>query len=256
MSDGTSHLTKCYPYFSKDLFTIPILSSASCASADAADTRPTYHAHFTTPTTITAVEPQPSSSGDASGNGGLHYALQFTVDNLIALLKTVAALLSIGIGLTGLAACSTIPASSLGAEEAAEEPKKQHQYSWAVWFNLACSSAATLFLLLGAMVGAVGAKVAEGTVNELGENYSRNGVIGVSAAAGRKWVAMAWAAVALMVAVVGYWGAKGARWRNKLKEQKEKVKEDEENEARERYADERIAEVLRRMREEEQQGKA
>lgn len=105
------------------------------------------------------------------------------------------------------------------------------------------------------MVGAVGAKVAEGTVNELGGNYSRKKVIGVSAAAGRKWVAMAWAAVALMVAVVVYWGVKGARWRNTLKEQKKRMKEDEENEARERYADERVAEMVRRMREEEQQSK-
>jgi len=72
-------------------------------------------------------------------------------------------------------------------------------YSATVWINLVCTTFAVFFLVLAGTVAAAGAKVAEGRLNDLGED------VRVSAVAGTDWVVLAWAGVALMVVVLIYW---------------------------------------------------
>jgi membrane protein implicated in regulation of membrane protease activity len=94
-------------------------------------------------------------------------------------------------------------------------------YKWGVWTNLIFVSFALFFLILGALVAVIGAKVVEGKVNDLG------GDIGVTAAAGTNWVALAWAGIALMVVVLLYWAGR-ARWLRKVKREEDEEKRQQE----------------------------
>jgi membrane protein implicated in regulation of membrane protease activity len=94
-------------------------------------------------------------------------------------------------------------------------------YKWGVWVNLAFVSIALFFLILGGLVAVIGAKVAEGKVNDLG------GDIGVTAAAGTNWVTLAWAGIALMVVVLLYWAGR-ARWLRKAKRAEDEEKKQQE----------------------------
>lgn len=76
-----------------------------------------------------------------------------------------------------------------------------------MWTNLVFASTAVFFLILGGLVAAAGAKVAEGRINDLGDK------IGLTAVAGRDWVTLAWAGVALMVVVLLYWVWRAVRLR-------------------------------------------
>ncbi|AEO53698.1 hypothetical protein MYCTH_2295391 [Thermothelomyces thermophilus ATCC 42464] len=242
-ADGASRIIKCHPYFSKHLITIPAISSAtSCAAADNNNNK-----------TNNNVDNADDSYSDDDPSG-VGYGLQFAVDNLITLLKTVAAFQSIGIGLTGLAAFAAVPAASLddadcrGGDEYGPGGggSARQRYSWAVWFNLACASAAALFLLLGALTAAAGAKVAEESIDELGA---------VRAAAGRSWVALAWAAVALVVAAVVHWAVRGARWRKMLRGEREERRERERKKEMEQFARRRVEEATKQLGAHAQKGK-
>ncbi|KAL2180571.1 uncharacterized protein P884DRAFT_267317 [Thermothelomyces heterothallicus CBS 202.75] len=237
-ADGASRIIKCHPYFSKHLITIPAISSATNCAAD--------HSNNKTNKDV-------DNADDSDDRAGVGYGLQFAVDNLITLLKTVAAFQSIGIGLTGLAAFAAVPAASLDDADCGDDGygpggggSARQRYSWAVWFNLACASAAALFLLLGALTAAAGAKVAEGSIDELGA---------VRAAAGRSWVALAWAAVALVVAAVVYWGVRGARWRKMLRGEREERRERERKKEMEQFARRRVEEATKQPGAHAQTGK-
>jgi membrane protein implicated in regulation of membrane protease activity len=94
-------------------------------------------------------------------------------------------------------------------------------YKWGVWVNLTFVSIALFFLILGGLVAVIGAKVAEGKVNDLG------GDIGVTATAGTNWVALSWAGIALMVVVLLYWAGR-ARWLRKAKRAEDEEKKQQE----------------------------
>ncbi|KAL2165989.1 hypothetical protein VTG60DRAFT_3479 [Thermothelomyces hinnuleus] len=229
-------LTRCSPLpLSEHLFTVPAISSTTSCAAD-------NNNNNNNNKTNNNVD----NADDNDDRAGVGYGLQFAVDNLITLLKTVAAFQSIGIGLTGLAAFAAVPAASLDDADCKDDEygpgggagNARQRYSWAVWFNLACASAATLFLLLGALTAAAGAKVAEGSIDELGA---------VRAAAGRSWVALAWAAVALMVATVVYWGVRGGRWRKMLREEREERRERERKKEMEQFARRRVEEATKQL---------
>lgn len=132
---------------------------------------------------------------------GLTYAVESTLDGLNTLLKAFTVIFSIGIGFTGLSFLSSIPAIALGTDTV------RMAYPWGVWTNLVFVSTAVFFLVLGGLVAAAGAKVAEGRINDLGDK------IGLAAVAGKDWVTLAWAGVALMVVVLLYWVWRAVRLR-------------------------------------------
>jgi hypothetical protein len=150
-----------------------------------------------------------------TSNPVLSSALESALDGLTTLLKAVAVLLSIGISFTALSLLATIPAVSLHSGT----PRKA--YAWSIWANLVFVSAALVFLVLGGLVAAVGAKVAEARVNDVG------GADRVGAVAAKGWVALAWAGIALMVGVLLYWVGRVVAWRRARKRAAEEEKEKE-----------------------------
>lgn len=80
-----------------------------------------------------------------------------------------------------------------------------------LWSNLAIALLAALFVVIGGLVATIGARVAEGKINDLGER------VGLTAAAGTGWVILVWIGAGLMVAVCGYWVWAVARMRRARK---------------------------------------
>ncbi len=134
-------------------------------------------------------------------------------------------LFSIGLGFTGLSFLASIPALALRSDGPGIA------YAWSIWINLVFVSSALTFLMLGGLVAAAGAKAAESKVNDLGREA------GVGAVAGRNWIAMSWAGIAFMVAVLLYWAGRVVGWRRarRSKKEEEAAKEKEEEAMRMRY---------------------
>ncbi|KAL2157964.1 hypothetical protein VTH06DRAFT_4773 [Thermothelomyces fergusii] len=114
--DGASQLTECHPFFSRHFFTIPAISSAACCTKDENNTT-TNNDNSSSSSSNSNYYAKAYYYDDDDGRTGLGYGLQFAVDNLITLLKTVAAFQAIGIGLAGLAAFAAVPAVSLDDED-------------------------------------------------------------------------------------------------------------------------------------------
>ncbi|EAQ93057.1 predicted protein [Chaetomium globosum CBS 148.51] len=186
--DHGRQLTQCYPYFSSsdEIFTIPALLGTP-------DTTTTTHfPHNSTARTHSTSTPLTST--------GLTYQLSAALDGLDTLFKAVGVLLSIGAGFTGLSLFACLPSLAVSSETYSHS---ELAYDWAVWTNLTFASAAVLFLLLGALVAAAGAKDAEVRINRLGEE------VGVTAVMGLNWIALTWAVVGLMTVVLVYWAVRG-----------------------------------------------
>ncbi|KAK4129137.1 hypothetical protein N657DRAFT_676803 [Parathielavia appendiculata] len=146
---------------------------------------------------------------------GFTYPLESALDSLNMLLKAVGVIFSIGIGFAGLSFLSSIPAVSL------KSASKGMGYMWSVWINLVFVSAALFFLILGGLIAAIGAKVAERKVNDLGV------AAGVFAVARTSWVTLAWAGIALMVMALLYWIGRAVH----LKKVQREADEEEQKEA-------------------------
>ncbi|KAH6650503.1 hypothetical protein F5144DRAFT_625527 [Chaetomium tenue] len=186
-------LTQCYPYFSSsdEISTIPALLSTPDTTTTTAHS-PNHPPHNSTARTHSTSTPLTST--------GLTYQLSAALDGLDTLFKAVGVLLSIGAGFTALSLFAGLPSLAVSSETYTHS---ELAYDWAVWTNLTFASAAVLFLLLGALVAAAGAKDAEVRVNRLGEG------VGVTAMMGVDWVALAWAVVGLMTVVLLYWAVRG-----------------------------------------------
>lgn len=157
---------------------------------------------------------------------GLTGSLEAALDGLSTLLRAVAVLFSVGIGFTGLAFLSAVPALTLSSDSTAglNSDQAARAYAWGVWTNLVFTSAALFFLILGGLAAAAGAKVAEDKVAGLGSD------LGVSAVAGTNWIALAWAGVALMAVVLAYWAWRAARLRRTARAAEEEVEMGEQEE--------------------------
>ncbi|KAK4156146.1 protein ECM7 [Chaetomidium leptoderma] len=193
-ADGNRRISTCYSYFSTESSNIPSLLLSSL-DLD--------------------LNLSPSDVG-------LPSTLKSALDGLDTLLKAFAVMFCIGIGFTGLAFLSSIPALALSSDDGG------NGYTWSVWSNLVFTSTALFFLVLGGLVAAIGAKVAEGRVNDLGED------VGVGAVAGTAWVSMAWAGIALMVGVLLYWVWRVVKLRHELRRAQREARMAEEEEGRPR----------------------
>ncbi|KAH6853992.1 SUR7/PalI family-domain-containing protein [Chaetomium sp. MPI-CAGE-AT-0009] len=199
--DSGRKLSQCYAYFSSsdEVSTIPALLSTR------GDSTTTNTAH--------------SRTSNALTQAGLTYKLEAALCGLDTLLRAVGVMLAMGAGFTGLSFFASLPAMAISSKD---YTISEMAYDWAVWTNLTFASGAVLFLLMGALVSAVGAADVANRINRVGAES------GVTAVAGTNWVALSWAVVVLMSVVLAYWAARGASLRRGKKAGKRRTKRDEE----------------------------
>lgn len=116
--------------------------------------------------------------------------LQKEFDHIPKILLAMAVIYILAIGFTGLSFFASVAAVAL-------IPKQARTITLA---NLGIAVLAVLLLLAGNLITTMGAKPAAHKIDDIGKR------IGLRAYSGDKFIAMAWAAFALMVVAAGYWG--------------------------------------------------
>jgi TRAP-type C4-dicarboxylate transport system permease small subunit len=134
---------------------------------------------------------------------GLTADVELALDSLNSLIKAMTVLFALGVGFTGLTFLASVTSMFIPHDDASG--------GLVLWSNLGAVSLALLFLILGGLLASIGARVAQDKINALGRT------IGLNAAAGTKWIAIAWVGIGLMVAVAGYWIAAVVRVRRRRK---------------------------------------
>ncbi|KXX79428.1 Protein ECM7 [Madurella mycetomatis] len=176
--DGRRNVTECHSGFAEQGFSIPSLLTQTITI----DIGPLFERNL--------------SLADL----GLTQDIESALDSLNSLLKAFTIIFAIGVGFTGLSLLASV----------AEVVLRNHG-SGLLWSNLVIASLAVLFVVLGGLVATIGARVAEGKINDLGES------VGLSAVAGTGWVILVWIGAGLMVVVCSYWAWATARMRRARK---------------------------------------
>ncbi|KAJ9136436.1 hypothetical protein NKR23_g9864 [Pleurostoma richardsiae] len=128
---------------------------------------------------------------------GFTQDLQDEIDKLPALFRALAALFIISAALTGLALLASLAAFFL-----LRPVHPQNRGGTAILLtNFTIALLAALFLLAGGLGTTIGGKKAVNEVNDKGSD------IGITAERGNKFIAMIWAAFALIALCVPYWAA-------------------------------------------------
>ncbi|KAH6619343.1 hypothetical protein B0J18DRAFT_241936 [Chaetomium sp. MPI-SDFR-AT-0129] len=223
--DGDHNMDQCHPYFTGDPATIPYLLSVANLS-------PHDRAPLRSRSSCPDADPDPTDITPP-------YAILSSLEQLTTLAQVITILWSVGLGFTGLALFASIPAVLVSHDDG--DDGIPATYQWAVYTNIFCSICAFGFLILGALVGAIGAKVKEGTIRGLAGMYrdadaSRqaqvensgmevlkkgSGFGGIDAMAGTSWVGMSWGTVALMLVVVVYWVVRMVKLRRAKREERD-----------------------------------